>query len=469
VGGPLRPEVLLALLPVAALALWWAVRQAVIQGRIRDTLLRLDARIEEQARRAEGLHAQIEGRARHTEDLVRALDRSLRDRQAGLQQALERRLGEMQAHQAGHLAETRTRVAQAVGQLGEEVRAGLAEQQVRSEQRQLEALRGLARFLQGGIQGMQRQVGESLARSAEELGRRVEALTATAERQLGEISGRVDLRLGEGLDRTSAVFTDIRQRLAVIDEAQRRIADLSGQVLSLQEVLTDKRSRGAFGEVQLAALVGNVLPASGYALQHTLPNGTRVDCALFLPEPTGTVGVDAKFPLESYRRMLDPELAPAGRREAARQFRQDIRRHIHDIAGKYILPGTTAQGAVMFIPAEAVFAEIHAHHPELVAEAQAAHVWMCSPTTLLAVLNTALAVLKDDATRRQVHVLREHLAALARDFERFRARMDSLARHIGQAQRDVGEVHGSAERIAQAFGRIERVELDDPAGTTPPG
>jgi DNA recombination protein RmuC len=252
----------------------------------------------------------------------------------------------------------------------------------------------------------------------------------------------------------------VLSHLARIDEAQKRITELSSNVVSLKEILGDKRSRGALGETQLAALVRNLLPEGSFSLQHTLPNGTRVDCLLRLPAPTGDVPIDAKFPLESYRQMTEGDAGERDRQLAAQRFRQDVRRHVEDIASKYLLPGETADGAVMFIPAEAVFAEIHARFPDLVEDSHRRRVWMASPTTLMAILTTALAVLKDDATRRQVHVIRAHLRELADDFTRFQQRMDSLARHIAQAHQDVDQVATSARRITGRFGRIERVELE---------
>jgi DNA recombination protein RmuC len=284
-------------------------------------------------------------------------------------------------------------------------------------------------------------------------------LARATDARLQDIAGQVDRRLADGFEKTTATFADVIKRLALIDEAQKRITALSGEVVSLQQVLADKRSRGAFGEVQLAALVRNVMPEAHFRLQHMLPNGRIADCALFLPPPTGTLAIDAKFPLESWRRLSDSALTEMERRQAERQFKLDIRKHIRDIAAKYIVPNVTADGAIMFIPAEAVFAEIQGHHPDLVEEAHAARVWLVSPTTLWAVLTTACAVLKDAATREQVDIIQHHLGHLGKDFERFRERMDALARHIAQAHDDVQKVHVSARRIADRFGRIERVEL----------
>jgi DNA recombination protein RmuC len=213
--------------------------------------------------------------------------------------------------------------------------------------------------------------------------------------------------------------------------------------------------------VQLEALVQNMLPPDAYAFQAVLPNNTRVDCLLTLPAPTGKVAVDAKFPLENYHRMFDADAAALDRRAAQQAFRTDVRRHVDAIASKYILPGITSDGAVMFLPAEAVFAELHAYHPEVVAYAQQKRVWIVSPTTLMAVLNTARAVLKDVETRKQIHVIQDALGKLAKDFRRFDERMAALARHIEQASRDVQDVQTSSRKITAHFHKIESVQLEE--------
>lgn len=306
------------------------------------------------------------------------------------------------------------------------------------------------------------QLTNSLKANTELVDKRLEKLTANTDQRLKEISGQVDKRLSDGFEKTTATFHDVIKRLALIDQAQKKITELSSNVVSLQEILSDKRSRGAFGEVQLNSLIHNVLPEQHFSFQHSLSNATRVDCMLFLPEPTGNVAIDAKFPLESYRRMTDIALAEAERTKAEQQFRIDIRKHIQDIASKYIITNETADGAVMFIPAEAVFAEIHARYPDLVEFSHQQRVWMVSPTTMMAILTTARAVLKDEATRKQVHIIQEHLSYLAKDFGRFEKRMDSLARHIQQANQDVDNVHASAKKIASRFSKIEKVELQEP-------
>jgi DNA recombination protein RmuC len=214
-------------------------------------------------------------------------------------------------------------------------------------------LKGQQEALTSGMTAMAKQVSETFRASSDELGKRVEGLTKTTDGRLKEISGQVEKRLTDGFEKTTETFTKVLEHLTRIDEAQKRITELSTNVVSLQEVLTDKRSRGAFGEVQLAGLVRNVMPEGSFQLQCTLSNDTRVDCLLSLPEPTGNVPIDAKFPLESFKLMMDNEAPETERARAVRQFRQDIRKHIKDISEKYLIPGETADGAVMFLPAEA--------------------------------------------------------------------------------------------------------------------
>lgn len=289
----------------------------------------------------------------------------------------------------------------------------------------------------------------------------IETLTKSVDGRLEQIGGKVSERLDEGFKKTNQTFMDVMARLATIDEAQKKIDGLTTNVVSLQELLGDKRSRGAFGEVQLEGLVRNVLPANAFAMQYSFENGTRADCALFLPEPTGTVAVDSKFPLENYHRMFDNKLSDAEKLQAEKQFKQDVKKHVDDIAGKYIISNVTSDGAVMFIPAEAVFAELHAHHADVIEYAMNKRVWVVSPTTLMAVLNTARAVLKDVETRKQVHVIKEALGKLSKDFGRFDIRMKKLADNIRQAHENAQDVHISSQKITQRFAQIERVELSN--------
>lgn len=298
----------------------------------------------------------------------------------------------------------------------------------------------------------------SLANNLSEM---AERLNVKIDQRLDQIAVKVDERLDEGFKKTNETFVSVMQRLATIDEAQKKIESLTGSVVSLQELLGDKRSRGAFGEVQLEALVRNVMPAAAFEMQVTLSNGMRADCVLRLPPPTGMVAVDSKFPLENYHRMFDREANDAERALAQRQFKADVKKHVDDIGRKYILPGETSDGAVMFIPAEAVFAEIHAYHAEVVEYANAKRVWIVSPTTLMAVLNTARAVMKDVETREQIHVIKDALSRLAVEFGRFDDRLRKLADHIRQAHEDAEKIQITGDKISQQFQRIESAELEE--------
>lgn len=333
-----------------------------------------------------------------------------------------------------------------------DLHAGLAQQ----SDRLVTHLSGELTQTRDGLPRLQLALGGSLSETADKL-------NAKIDQRLDQIAGKVDQRLDEGFKKTNETFANVMARLATIDEAQKKIETLTGSVVGLQELLGDKKSRGAFGEVQLEGLVRNMLPPGSFDFQFTLSTGARADCVLRLPAPTGLVCVDSKFPLENYHRMLDPEGHDVERAAAQRQFRADVRKHVDDIARKYIVADETSDGAVMFVPAEAVFAEIHAYHGEVVEYANQKRVWVVSPTTLMAVLNTARAVLKDVETRKQIHVIREALGRLAVEFGRFSERMNDLGRHIKQASEDVEKIQITGGKISQQFQKIEAAELDAPA------
>ncbi|EGV52670.1 DNA recombination protein RmuC [Candidatus Endoriftia persephone] len=441
--------------------------------------------LREQSQLGQHLAERITKGALAQQRTLHALQQQMLERTDRFSQGVERRFAEMQqrlTEDAGRLrvellerfeglqtqvnrelADGRLAQQEKLGELREALQQALIRHREAFDERQLEAMKAQQEALQRGMTELRKQVTEALLQHADDLGKRVQGLTETTDQRLKEISGQVEKRLSEGFEKTTETFSQVLIHLTRIDEAQKKITELSSSVVSLQEVLSDKRSRGAFGEVQLNALVRNVMPESGFSLQHTLSNGRRADCLLFLPDPTGNVVIDAKFPLESYQRMVDDTQPESERLQAQRQFRQDIKKHIDDIASKYIIEGETSDGAVMFIPAEAVFAEIHAHFPDLVEEAFRRRVWLVSPTTMMAILTTARAVLKDAATREQVHIIQEHLRELSKDFGRFQSRMDKLATHISQAHTDVNNVNISARKITGRFEKIERVELQDEA------
>jgi len=306
-------------------------------------------------------------------------------------------------------------------------------------------------------------IQDTMLKATSQLTASIEALTKIVDARLEQIGGKVSERLDEGFKKTNETFANVMARLATIDEAQKKIDGLTTNMVSLQELLGDKRSRGAFGEVQLEGLVRNLLPENAFEFQYTFSKGVRVDCVLKLPEPTGLVAVDSKFPLENYQRMF----AEGADRVSPVMFKADVKKHVDDIAGKYIIPGETSDGAVMFIPAEAVFAEIHAHHRDLVDYAQSRRVWIVSPTTLMAVLNTARAVLKDVETRKQVHIIKDELGKLGKDFHLFDDRMKKLADHIRLAHEDAEKVQISSRKITRRFAQIEAVELEGEQAAVP--
>ncbi len=333
---------------------------------------------------------------------------------------------------------------QHASELKESLIRELAETRHHLDQYQFDSLKMLQDSLQQGLH----RVNERLNQVIEHTQRTLYGLTQTVEG-----------RLADGFAKTTATFTDIHKRLALIDEAQKRMAELSKQMLTLQQILGDKRLRGVLGETQLSALIQNVLPSTHFNLQHTLSNGKRVDCILFLPKPTGHIAIDAKFPLESFKQLMDDTLSETDKRKFEQRFRHDVLEHIQAVASKYIVPGETSDGAILFIPAESIFAEIHARYPDLIEQAHTKHVWLASPTTMMAILNTARAVLKDAATREQIHLIQRHLRTLSVDFFRFQQRMDNLTRHIHQAHTDLQEVKISSDKIVHRFEKIEKVDL----------
>ncbi len=382
---------------------------------------------------------------------VAAMGRKVQDLPSGMAQGLEEKHRAMLNDLHGGLAQLGDRLGSNFGESSDRLRGTLADE--------LKQTRDTLHALQLSLAN---NLGESREAMLAKLAETTQALTAKVDERLDQISGKVNERLDEGFKKTNETFTNVMSRLAVIDEAQKKIDSLAVNVVSLQELLDgDKRSRGAFGEVQLEALVRNMLPPDAYEFQFTLSNKARADCVLKLPAPTGMVAVDSKFPLSNYRIMLDSDLSELERAQAQKQFRLDIRKHVDDIGSKYIIPGETSEGAVMFIPAEAVFAEIHAYHSEVVDYAMSKRVWIVSPTTLMAVLNTARAVLKDVETRKQIHVIKDALSKLSKDFNLFDDRMKKLADHIRLAGKDVEEIHVSSRKITQRFEQIESVQLEE--------
>ena len=280
------------------------------------------------------------------------------------------------------------------------------------------------------------------------------------ETRLAEVQkGMTETLQGSAL-RTARSLGDLHQRLETIDKAQANIEKLSGNVLSLQDILSNKQTRGAFGEIQLHDIVAKALPSDSYTMQATLPNGRRADCLVHLPKPPGPIVIDAKFPLEAYEALRRAD-SPRAAQEAAAQFRTAIRVHLRAIADRYIIEGETAEGALMFLPSEAVYAELHANFPEVVREGFGLRVWIVSPTTCMATLNTMRAVLKDARMKEQAGAIRRELAELSRDLDRLSDRVGNLDRHFGQAARDVEEIRISADKAGKRARRLDNFDFEE--------
>ncbi|WP_435139763.1 DNA recombination protein RmuC [Pseudopelagicola sp. nBUS_19] len=280
------------------------------------------------------------------------------------------------------------------------------------------------------------------------------------EKRLGQVNQQMTENLQGSARRTAHSLGELQERLKTIDKAQENITRLSGDVLSLQDILSNKQTRGAFGEIQLNDIVSKALPKDSYELQHTLSNGKRADCLIHLPNPPGPIVVDSKFPLEAYEALRNADTENQ-LREAARLLRASVKKHIKDISERYILDGETADGALMFLPSEAVYAELHANFPEIVREGFAARVWIVSPTTCMATLNTMRAILKDARMREQASSIRRELGLLFTDVERLGARVENLDRHFGQAAKDISDIKISADKAGRRARRLDNFDFEE--------
>lgn len=285
------------------------------------------------------------------------------------------------------------------------------------------------------------------------------------EQRLAQVQLQMQENLHGSSRRTAKSLGELQERLAAIDKAQDNITKLSGDVLSLQDILSNKQTRGAFGEIQLQDIVSKALPANSFTLQATLSNGRRADCLIHLPNPPGPIAVDSKFPLEAYEALRKAD-SPERLHRAAQQLRQSLRKHIRDIAERYIIDGETADGALMFLPSEAVYAELHANFADVVREGFAARVWIVSPTTCMATLNTMRAILKDAQMREQAGAIRRELGLLFSDVERLGARVENLDRHFGQAAKDIADIKISADKAGRRARRLDNFDFEELAPET---
>ena len=283
------------------------------------------------------------------------------------------------------------------------------------------------------------------------------------EERLIKINEKVNNRLDENFDRTNKTFMSILERLSKIDEAQKKIETLSGDIVSLQGILTDKKSRGTFGEVNLYNILVSVFGENNtkiYSLQYKFSNGNIADAVIFAPEPLGLVAVDSKFPLENYQNMVNRNISKVERDLYEKKFKADVKKHIDDIKNKYIIPGVTSNQAFMFLPAEAVFAELNAYHQDIIEYAYKNRVWITSPTTLMSMLTVVQTVIKNMERDKYAVVIQKELQALSVEFSRYKERWDSLQKSIERVSKDVKEVNVTTEKISNKFESINKVEVD---------
>ena len=310
---------------------------------------------------------------------------------------------------------------------------------------------------------MVKEIGDFQNRLSKDLHTDFDNLNEKIEVRLRLINDQVNERLDQNFEKTNKTFNSVLERLSKIDEAQKKIDNLSSDIVSLQSVLTDKKTRGIFGEVNLNHIMANVFGENNtnvYQMQYSMPNGTIVDCALFAPEPLGLIGIDSKFPLEHYRMMVDKKIAPELREQAEKMFKVDMKKHIDAISTKYIISGVTSDQAILFLPAEAIFAELNAYHTDLVEYAYKKRVWITSPTTLISTLTTIQVIIKNLERDKYASIIHQELKLLDEEFKRYKDRWDKLSRSIETVGRDVKDIHTTTEKITKRFNSINQVEME---------
>lgn len=283
------------------------------------------------------------------------------------------------------------------------------------------------------------------------------------EQKLRMINDKVNERIDQNFEKTNKTFTNVLERLSKIDEAQKKIDTLGEDIVSLQEVLTDKKTRGIYGEVNLKHILTNVFGENNdkiYKLQYTFENGSIADSVLFAPEPLGVIAIDSKFPLENYQNMVNRENSKESRNMYEKLFKQDMKKHIDAISSKYIIPGVTSDQAILFLPAEAIFAEVNAYHQDIIDYAYKKRVWITSPTTLISTLTTIQIIIKNIERDKYTKIIHSELKLLNEEFIRYKDRWDKLYRSIETVSKDVKDIHVTTDKITKRFNSINQVEMD---------
>ena len=310
---------------------------------------------------------------------------------------------------------------------------------------------------------MVKEIGEFKVNFASDIRKDFDTLDEKVDRKLTEINNRVTERLDQSLEKTNKTFANVLERLSKIDEAQKKIDGLGEDIISLQSILTDKKTRGIFGEVNLQFILENAFGGVNtgiYDLQHKMSNGYIADAILYAPAPLGTIAIDSKFPLENYERMTNKNLSKEERAVAEKQFKIDFKKHIDAIASKYIIPGETSNEAILFLPAEAIFAEVNAYHNDILNYAYSKKVWITSPTTLMSTLTVIEMILKNMERDKYAKIIHDELNKLSVEFARYKERWDKLARNINTVSKSVEELNTTSDKITKRFDSINRVEVD---------
>ena len=310
------------------------------------------------------------------------------------------------------------------------------------------------------LKGQLSQMVQASSQQQQNITSQLSEQSARMEQTLSNFRQQLGHSLQQQTQSTHDNLTKLSERLAVIDRANSQITELTGQVTQLHNILANKTERGAFGEVQLENLVKTVLPPNSYAFQVTLPNQKRADCILKLPNPPGDIVIDSKFPLDAWYNLQNSETKEQ-QIAARRQLAISVRGHVKDIQDKYIIAGSTAESACLFLPSEAVYAELHANLPDVIDASYKARVWIVSPTTMMATLNTVRAVLRDARLREQTAIIQSEMLKLIEDVSRLDARVENLNRHFSQVQKDISEIQTSTSRISKRSYRITELEVTE--------
>ena len=308
-----------------------------------------------------------------------------------------------------------------------------------------------------------RELGDYSININKSLNQEFTDLNERLDNRIRLLNDKVNSRLDENFEKTNKTFTSVLERLSKIDEAQKKIDGLSNDIVSLQGILTDKKTRGIFGEVNLHQILSSVFGENNkvYKMQYPLENGTIVDCMLFTPEPLGMIGIDSKFPLENYIQMVDKNNSKEMRSQAEKLFKADMKKHIDAISSKYIIPGVTTDQAILFLPAEAIFAEVNAYHSDIIEYAYKQRVWITSTTTLISTLTTIQVMIKNLERDKHASIIHQELKLLDEEFKRYKDRWDKLSRSIDTVSKDVKEIHTTTEKITKRFNSINQVEMSD--------